>query len=168
MPVRRRPLRRHRNACILRRSAALKKIYVGNLSFQTDETKLEALFTPFGAVKSAAIIRDRFSGDSRGFGFVEMDDDAQAQAAIDALNSTEFEGRNLTVNEARPPAPKTGGGGFRGGNREGGGGGYRGGGGGGGYRAGGGGYGGGGGSRSSGESSGYRGGREGGRRDFNR
>lgn len=140
----------------------MKKIYVGNLSFQTDEAKLEALFTPFGSVKSAAIIRDRFSGDSRGFGFVEMEDDTEAQAAIDALNSTQFEGRSLTVNEARPPAPKTGGGGFRGGNREGGG--FRGGGGGsgGGYR------GGGGGGYRGGESGGNRGEREGGRRDFNR
>ena len=121
----------------------MKKIYVGNLSFQTDESKLEGLFSPFGTIKSVAIIRDRFSGDSRGFGFVEMEDDAEADTAIERLNATEFEGRNLTVNEARPPQPRTGGG-FRG-SREGGG--FRGG------REGGG---------------GFRGDRDGGRRDYNR
>lgn len=98
----------------------MKKIYVGNLSFQTDEPKLEGLFAPFGAIKSVAIIRDRFSGDSRGFGFVEMENDAEADTAIERLNAAEFEGRNLTVNEARPPQSRTGGG-FRSG-REGGGG----------------------------------------------
>lgn len=136
----------------------MKKIYVGNLSFQTDESKLEGLFAPFGAIKSVAIIRDRFSGESRGFGFVEMENDDEAATAIERLNSTEYEGRNLTVNEARPPQPKTGGGGFRGG-REGGG--FRGGGGGGGgFR--------GGREGSGGFRGGREGGREGGRREYNR
>src|SRR5262249_53269813 len=111
------------------------KLYVGNLAYNVTETDLEALFTPFGTVQSAQIIVDRDTNRSKGFGFVEMDTDAQAQAAIEGLNGREHGGRNLTVNEAKPREPRSGGGG----------GGY--GGGGGGGRRGGGGYGGGGGGR---------------------
>jgi cold-inducible RNA-binding protein len=111
------------------------KIYVGNLSFKTTEDGLRQLFTQHGEVTEASIVTDRETGRSRGFGFVTMPEDTQAQAAITALNGVEIEGRTLTVNEARP---KTGGGGGGGGGR----GGYSGGGGGGGGRGG---YGGGGG-----------------------
>lgn len=114
----------------------MKKIYVGNLPFSTDEARLESVFGAFGAVKSVAIIQDRQTGRSKGFGFVEMED-AEAQAAIDKLNGTDLDGRKITVNEARP---KTESGGFGGGG--GGGRGFGGGGGGGGR-----GYGGGGGGR---------------------
>lgn len=92
----------------------MKKIYVGNLSYRTSEDGLQSAFSAFGTVSSVAIIRDRESDQSRGFGFVEMDDDQQAQAAIDGLNGTELDGRTLTVNEARP---KTGGGPGGGGGR---------------------------------------------------
>ncbi len=68
-------------------------IYVGNLPFEIDDTELENTFTPFGEVSSARVIQDRFSGRSRGFGFVEMADDSQAEAAIEALNGKEFSGR---------------------------------------------------------------------------
>jgi hypothetical protein len=126
--------------------AFVKKIYVGNLSYQTDEESLHGAFSAFGAVGNVAVIRDRETGQSRGFGFVEMEDDQQAQTAIDSLNGTQLDGRTLTVNEAKP---KTGGGGFGGGGGGGGRGGRGGygGGGGGGYGGGGGrgGYGGGGG-----------------------
>lgn len=112
------------------------KIYVGNLSFRTTEEDLRLLFEQYGGVDEAAIVMDRETDRSRGFGFVTMQNDGEAQAAIEALNGQEFEGRTLTVNEARPkPA---GGGGGRGG-YGGGGGGYGGGGGGGGYGGGGGG-----------------------------
>jgi len=110
-----------------------RKLYVGNLSYDVDSSALEAMFTPHGTVTSAQIINDRDTGRSKGFGFVEMGDDAQAQAAIAALNGQENGGRALTVNEAKPKENRSGGGG---------GGGY---GGGGGGRSGGGGYGGGGG-----------------------
>lgn len=113
------------------------KIYVSNLSFSFGDEDLENLFTPFGNVVSASIVNDRETGRSRGFGFVEMDDDSAAKEAIDKLNGTSVEGRPLNVTEARPKPSGGGGGGFRGGS--GGGGGYRGGGGGGGYRGGGGG-----------------------------
>ncbi len=86
-------------------------IYVGNLPFEIDDTELENTFTPFGEVSSARVIQDRFSGRSRGFGFVEMADDSQAEAAIEALNGKEFSGRPLTVNEAKPREDKRGGGG---------------------------------------------------------
>src|SRR4051794_39100096 len=76
-----------------------KKLYVGNLTYNVNETDLEALFTPFGTVQSAQIIVDRDTNRSKGFGFVEMDTDAQAQAAIAGLNEREHDGRNLTVNE---------------------------------------------------------------------
>ncbi|MDF1567932.1 MAG: RNA-binding protein [Spirochaetaceae bacterium] len=79
-----------------------KKIYVGNLSFRTDESELNELFAQYGEVVSARIITDRDTGRSRGFGFVEMSDEAQADEAIGALNNQEVGGRNLTVNEAKP------------------------------------------------------------------
>ncbi|MCG8451781.1 MAG: RNA-binding protein [Spirochaetales bacterium] len=79
-----------------------KKIYVGNLSFRTEEDALSAHFAQYGEVLSARIITDRESGRSRGFAFVEMADDGQASEAIEALNNQEFEGRNLNISEARP------------------------------------------------------------------
>ena len=94
-----------------------KKIYVGNLAFQTTETELSDLFTPFGEVESVSIITDRDTGRSKGFGFVAMNDD-QATKAIAELNGKELNGRALTVNEARPMVKRDGGsrpGGGRGG-----------------------------------------------------
>lgn len=123
-----------------------KKLYVGNLSYQVDSSELEQLFGQHGQVLSAQVINDRDTGRSKGFGFVEMANDAEAEAAIQALNGQEHGGRALTVNEARPREDRGGGGGGYGGGgggRRGGGGGYGGGGGGGGR----GGYGGGGGGR---------------------
>ena len=79
-----------------------KKIYVGNLSFQTTETEITQAFSGFGPVESVSIITDRDTGRSKGFGFVEMADQADANKAISALNGTEMGGRSLTVNEARP------------------------------------------------------------------
>ena len=79
-----------------------KKIYVGNLSFQTTEGDITQTFAGFGPVESVSIITDRDTGRSKGFGFVEMADHADADKAINALNGTELGGRNLTVNEARP------------------------------------------------------------------
>src|SRR3954468_5756131 len=105
-----------------------KKLYVGNLTYNVNESDLEALFTPFGTVQSAQVIVDRATNRSKGFGLLEMDTDAQAQAAIQGLNAREHDGRNLTVNEAKPREARTGGGGY-GGGRSGGGGGYGGGGG---------------------------------------
>src|SRR5260370_6477986 len=118
-----------------------KKLYVGNLSYQVDSSELEQLFTQHGQVVSAQIINDRDTGRSKGFGFVEMANDGEADAAIQALNGQEHGGRALTVNEARPREDRGGGGGG------GGGGGRRGGFGGGGGGGGRGGYGGGGGGR---------------------
>jgi RNA recognition motif-containing protein len=135
-----------------------KKLYVGNLPYSVRDSDLEDLFTPHGSVQSAQVIIERDTGRSKGFGFVEMSNDQEAQEAISALNGREMEGRTLTVNEARPKE-EGGGGGRRGGG--GGGGGY--GGGGGGSRGGGGGYGGGGGGRGGG-GGGYGGGGGGGRR----
>ena len=83
-----------------------KNLYVGNLSYSVDDDMLRALFEPFGKVDSARAITDRGTGKSKGFGFVEMSDDAEAQAAIDALNGKEDRGRGLTVNEARPREPR--------------------------------------------------------------
>ena len=83
-----------------------KNLYVGNLSYSVDDDMLRALFEPFGKVDSARAIPDRETGKSKGFGFVEMSDDAEAQAAIDALNGKEDRGRVLTVNEARPREPR--------------------------------------------------------------
>src|SRR4051794_7641925 len=132
-----------------------KNIYVGNLPYDTTGDDLVELFHAYGTVTSGQVIIDKFSGRSRGFGFVEMANDDESQAAIDALNGSPYGGRPLTVNEARPREERGGGGG--GGGRGGGGGGYGGGGGGrggyggggggGGYGGGGGGYGGGGGGR---------------------
>ncbi len=121
------------------------KLYVGNLSYNTTSSELESLFGAHGTVQSAEVISDRDTGRSKGFGFVQMGSDAEAQAAIAALNGKEHDGRALTVNEAKPreERPRGGGGGYGGGGGRGGGGGY--GGGGGGKRGGGGGYGGGGG-----------------------
>ncbi|CAN5849245.1 hypothetical protein BH23PLA1_BH23PLA1_29340 [soil metagenome] len=115
-----------------------KKLYVGNLTYGVSSSDLEQLFSQFGTVQSAQVIEDRETGRSKGFGFVEMDTEAQAQAAIDALSDQEHDGRRLTVNEAKPREDRGGGGGGYGG-------GGRGRGGGGGYGGGGGGYGGGGG-----------------------
>ncbi|HJW13057.1 MAG TPA: RNA-binding protein [Thermoanaerobaculia bacterium] len=91
------------------------KLYVGNLSYDTSEAALRELFTPFGEPESARVITDRDTGRSKGFGFVEFADDAQATAAMGALNGKEVNGRALTVNEARPRNESSGGGGFRGG-----------------------------------------------------
>jgi RNA recognition motif-containing protein len=102
------------------------KLYVGNLSFQTSEASLRAAFEAFGTVASASLVMDRDTGRPRGFGFVEMPDDAQARAAIEGMNGKNFEGRDLTVNEARPREAGSGGrggGGGRGGWGGGGGGG---------------------------------------------
>ena len=86
-------------------------IYVGNLSFQTTDDDLRQLFEAHGEVSSINIIRDKFSGDSRGFGFVEMPTDDEAQAAIAGLNGTDMGGRSLNVNQARPRTDRGGGGG---------------------------------------------------------
>jgi len=120
------------------------RIYVGNLPFSTNEQELRSLFEQHGAVTSASVVSDRDTGRSRGFGFVEMADAAQANAAIAALNGFSIGGRALVVNEARPREERGGfrsggGGGFRSGGGGGGRGGYGGGGGGGGYGGGGGG-----------------------------
>jgi hypothetical protein len=139
-----------------------KNLYVGNLPFQTTNADLEQLFGQYGQVTKAQVITDRETGRSRGFAFVEMSDGAEA--AIQALHDTEYQGRRMTVNEAKPreERPRGGGGGYGGGG--GGRGGYGGGGGGrGGYGGGGGGYGGGGGGGYGGGGGGYGGGGGGGR-----
>lgn len=87
------------------------KMYVGNLSWSVTQADLEALFGAYGAVRSAEVIMDRETGRSRGFGFVEMDSQEAAQQAMQALNGNDFQGRNLTVNEARERSPRPGGGG---------------------------------------------------------
>jgi RNA recognition motif-containing protein len=89
-----------------------RKLYVGNLPYDTDEQQLHALFSGHGTVDSVNVMRDNATGRARGFAFVEMASDEDAQNAIEALNNSSLGGRNLTVNEARP---KTGGGGFGGG-----------------------------------------------------
>jgi RNA recognition motif-containing protein len=120
-----------------------KKLYVGNMSYEMDSSALQELFSAHGTVQSAEVISDRETGRSKGFGFVEMSSDAEAQAAIAALNGKEHVGRALTVNEAKPRESRGPGGGGRGGYGGGGRGGYGGGGGGrGGYGGGGGGRGG--------------------------
>jgi RNA recognition motif-containing protein len=86
-------------------------IYVGNLSFNTTEDQLREAFEGFGEVASVNIIKDKFSGESRGFGFVEIPDQEQAQAAIAEMNGKDFGGRTLNVNEARPRQDRPGGGG---------------------------------------------------------
>ncbi len=103
------------------------KIYVGGLPYAATEQQLSDLFAQHGTVASARVITDKFTGQSRGFGFVEMSTDEEAQKAIGALNGTQMDGRTLTVNEARPQEPRSGGGG-RGGFGGGGGGGRSGGG----------------------------------------
>jgi RNA recognition motif-containing protein len=122
-----------------------KKIYVGNLAYGVSSSDLQQMFEPHGTVQSAQVIMDRDTGRSKGFGFVEMDTDHEAQAAIAALNGKEMDGRTLTVNEARPREDRGGGGGGGGGGGYGGGGGRSGGGRSGGGGGGRGGYGGGGG-----------------------
>ena len=99
-----------------------KKLYVGNLTYDTTEDQLAELFGEYGEVVSAQIIIDRDTNRSKGFGFIEMSSDSEAEAAIQALNGKEHDGRALTVNEARP---RTDGGGSRGGFGGGGGGGFR-------------------------------------------
>jgi len=101
------------------------KLYVGNLPYETNETDLQALFAEAGTVESVNVMRDRDTGRARGFAFVEMASEKDAQNAIQQLNEKPFGGRTLTVNEARPQQPRSGGGGFRGGNDRGGGGGPR-------------------------------------------
>lgn len=113
-------------------------IYVGNLSWNLKDQDLSNLFATHGEVSSAKIVTDKFTNRSKGFGFVEMPNDDQAQAAIAALNGTEVDGRNIVVNESRPKPEGGGGGGFKKRSFGGGGGGYKGGG--GGYKKGGGGY----------------------------
>lgn len=95
-----------------------KRLYVGGLPFSVTDDQLNAHFAAHGAVTSAKVITDKFSGQSRGFGFVEMSNDAEATAAIEKLNGSDMEGRKLTVNEARPMEKRSGGfggGGDRGG-----------------------------------------------------
>ncbi len=99
-----------------------KKLYVGNLSYDMNNSALEQLFAPHGTIESAQVIEDRSTGQSKGFGFVEMSSDAEAQAAISALDGQDNGGRALKVNEAKPREPRSGGGGYGGGG--GGGGGY--------------------------------------------
>jgi len=148
------------------------KLYVGNLSYNIRDEELQQAFAQYGSVSSAKVMMDRETGRSKGFGFVEMGSDAEAQAAINGMNGQALDGRAIVVNEARPREERPGG--FGGGGRSGGGGGYGGGrsgggggggyggGGGGGYGGGGGGYGGGGGGRSGGGGSYGGGGRSGG------
>jgi hypothetical protein len=136
------------------------KLYVGNLPYSFRDEDLQQAFAPHGTVTSAKVMMERDTGRSKGFGFVEMGSDAEAQAAISGVNGQQYGGRGLVVNEARPMEPRpprSGGGGFGGGAGGGGGGGYGGGGGGRSGGGGGGGYGGGGGGRSGG--GGYGGGR---------
>lgn len=99
-----------------------KRLYVGGLPYATTENELREAFAQAGAVESTAIVMDRMSGRSKGFGFVEMSSDEEAQKAIDLWNGKDFGGRTLTVNEARPMEPRRD---FRGGGDGGGGGGYR-------------------------------------------
>ena len=153
------------------------KLYVGNLAYSVRDDNLQEAFAQFGTVTSAKVMMDRETGRSKGFGFVEMGSDAEAQAAINGMNGQPLEGRAVVVNEARPREDRPGGfGGGGGGGRRGGYGGGGGGGGGGGYGGGGGGrspyggggggrspYGGGGGGRSGGGGGGYGGGGGGGR-----
>jgi RNA recognition motif-containing protein len=138
------------------------KLYVGNLSYNIRDDDLQQAFAQFGTVTSAKVMMDRDTGRSKGFGFVEMGSDPEAQAAINAMNGQALDGRAIVVNEARPREERPGGyrGGGGGGYGGGGGGGY--GGGGGGSRSGGGGYGGGGSSGGGGGYGGGGGGRSGG------
>jgi len=124
------------------------KLYVGNLAYSVRDDSLLQAFSQFGTVTSAKVMMDRETGRSKGFGFVEMGSDPEAQAAINGMNGQPIDGRAVVVNEARPREERPGGFGGGGGGRSGGGGGGYGGGGGGGYGGGGGGAGGGGGGRS--------------------
>jgi cold-inducible RNA-binding protein len=91
-----------------------RKLYVGNLPFRVDDAQLSDLFAQAGTVESASIARDQATGRARGFGFVEMSSDEEAQRAIETLNNTDLEGRTIVVNEARPKGDRPpGGGGFR-------------------------------------------------------
>ncbi len=92
-----------------------KKLYVGNLSYDVSSSDLEAMLSPHGTIQSAEVIMDRDTGRSKGFGFVEMNSDAEAQAAITALDGKDQGGRALKVNEAKPREPRSGGGGGYGG-----------------------------------------------------
>jgi cold-inducible RNA-binding protein len=92
-----------------------RKLYVGNLAYSVSSSDLEQLFSQHGTVESAQVIEDRSTGRSKGFGFVEMASDEEAQAAIKALDGQDHGGRALTVNEAKPRAPRSGGGGYGGG-----------------------------------------------------
>ena len=105
-----------------------KKIYCGNLSYNVANSDLDQIFGEYGTVQSAEVVMDRDTGRSKGFGFVEMSSDEEAQAAIAGVNGTEHDGRTLTVNEARPREARSGGGGggYGGGRGGGGGGGGRG------------------------------------------
>jgi RNA recognition motif-containing protein len=94
-----------------RNCAVGTRLYVGNLSYNVTNQSLETLFAEFGRVQSAQVVMDRDTGRSKGFGFVEMSDNGEAQAAIAGLNQKEVEGRSLTVNEARPREERSGGGG---------------------------------------------------------
>jgi len=89
------------------------RLYVGNLSYSTGEQEVESLFSTHGAIESVKLIRDQMTGQSRGFGFVEMLNDAEGRAAMQSLDQHEFEGRRLTVNEAKPMERRDGGGGGR-------------------------------------------------------
>jgi cold-inducible RNA-binding protein len=104
----------------------MTNIFVGNLSYQTTEDELQAAFSAYGAVERVSVVRDRETGQPRGFAFVEMTNSNEATSAINAMNGREMNGRALNVNEARPREQRSGGGGgFRGGNaNRGGGGGY--------------------------------------------
>ncbi len=98
-----------------------KKLYVGGLPYAVTEDRLQEIFSAHGTVESARVITDRFTGRSRGFGFVEMSNEEEAQTAIDSLNGTDLEGRSLTVNEARPQENRgdgSGGGSGGGGDRD--------------------------------------------------
>ena len=92
-----------------------QKLYVGGLPYSVTDSQLEEIFTAHGTVDSARVISDKFTGQSRGFGFVEMSSSDEGQAAIDTLNGSELQGRTLTVNEARPQERRSGGGGGGGG-----------------------------------------------------
>jgi RNA recognition motif-containing protein len=94
-----------------------RKLYVGNLPYEIGETELQDLFAQAGSVDSVRVMRDQATGRARGFAFVEMSTDEEAQQAISMMNGTQVGGRNLTVNEARPQAERGGGGGFGGGGR---------------------------------------------------
>jgi RNA recognition motif-containing protein len=99
-----------------------KKLYVGNLSFNVTQDQLQDMFAPYGSVQSAQLIADRDTGRSKGFGFIEMSSDREAEAAISGMNGQMVDGRALTVNEAKPreARPRTGGGGYGGGGSRGG------------------------------------------------